>query len=100
MRAKLSSTLAGMALLQFLFLFLVLCPLFSKRPLARLSFEDAASALDERGSNGLEKNTVRRSSDHGACAGLDVVLLSQPARNNYLAFCGEPNGVGFGCRAH
>src|SRR2546426_12189183 len=75
MSAKLSSTLAGMALLQCLFLLRVLGPRFGERLAARLALEDAAPTLDERDSHGLEQNAIGRGLDNGFGAVFDVKLL-------------------------
>src|SRR5437899_7818409 len=100
MSAKLSSTLAGMALLQFLLLFFVLGPFLGQRLVAGLALEDAAPMLDQRGGDRLEEDAFGRSLNHSLRAVLNVELFSKPRRNDHLAFCGEPNGIGLCYCAH
>src|SRR5262245_24148260 len=93
MSAKLSSTLASMALLQFPFLLLVLGPLLSKWLIPRAPFEDASSALNKRRGHWLQKDTFWRRLNDGFRPILDLELLAQPCRDDDLALGGEPNGI-------
>ena len=95
MSAKLSSTLAGMALLEFPFLLLVLGPFLGQRFVARLALQDTSSALDERGGHGFEEDSIRCRLNHGFGPVLNVELLAQSKRNYNLAFRREPNGFSF-----
>ena len=95
--AKLSNTLAGMAILQFLFLFLLLGPFLGQRFVAGLAFEDAARGFDQGGGHGFEEDSIGCRLDHGFCAFFDVKLLSQPGGDNDLAFGREPDRIRSGC---
>src|ERR1039457_7582790 len=94
MRAKLSSTLANMARLQFLLLLRVPGAFGGERLVAQLSLDDAPPALNERGGYRLQENAFRRGLNHGLGSILNVELLTQPCGNDDLPFGGEPNGIG------
>src|SRR5262245_35487037 len=100
MSPKLSSTLAGMTLLEFPFLLLVLGPLVGQRFVTRLALEDAAPALDERSGDGFEENSLRRRLHHDPCPVLDFKLLSQAQGNHHLPFGREPGGFSFLSHIH
>src|SRR6266496_204648 len=100
MSAKLSSTLAGMALLQFPLLLFVLGPFLGQRFIPRLALENAAPLFDQRGGDGFQENPLRRVLNHSFCPVLNVKLFPQPSGNDHLAFCCEPNSVRFYCRTH
>src|SRR5882672_1680355 len=94
MSAKLSSTLPGMAVLQFLFGFLVFGPTFGQRLLAGLALENATPVLDQRGGHGLQENPFRSGLDDSLGAVLNMELLPQPGGNDDLPLGGKPDGVG------
>src|SRR5260370_42543938 len=100
MSAQLSSPLAGMAVLQVLFLLFVLGPLFGQRLATRLTPEDAPPMFDKSGCHRLEQDAFRCGLNDGLCADLNLELLAQPSGNDNLAFSGEPDGIGFCYRAH
>src|SRR5450759_1597076 len=100
MRAKLSSTLADMALLQFHLLFLVRGKFLGEGLVARLTLDDAPPALDERGGHRLQENAFRRGLNHGLRSVLNLEFLSQPGGNDDLPFGCEPNGIGFHSYIH
>src|ERR1017187_4429909 len=93
MRAKLSSTLADMARLQFLLLLRVPGPFVGERLVAQLSLDDAPPALNERGGYRLQENAFRRGLNHGLGSILNEEFLTQPRGNDDLPFGGEPNGI-------
>src|ERR1700722_19672092 len=95
MSAKLSSTLAGMALLECPFLFLVLGPVLCQGLAPLRSLQDTAPAPDKRRRDGLEKNTLRCGLDHCFGSILDVKLFAQAKRDDDLPLCSEPNGLEF-----
>src|ERR1700733_10548083 len=95
MRAKLSSTLAGMALLECTFPLLVLGPLLRQRLASGRALENTAPALNERRGHGLQENSLRRGLDHGFCPVLDVELFAQAKWDDHLALCREPYGFEF-----
>src|SRR5579862_4530576 len=100
MRAKLSSTLAGMALLQRSFLPFVLGPVLGQRPLSRRALEDTAPASDECRSHRLEEDALRRRLNYCFGSVLDFELLAKTKRDDNLPFCRKPHGVGFVGRTH
>src|SRR5437667_5688669 len=100
MSAKLSSTLAGMAIFEFHFLFLLLRPRFGQRLVAGLAPDDSAPMLDQRGGHGLEENSVWCGLNDGFGAVLDIKPLSQPGGDYYLSFGCEPDGIGLFCCTH
>src|SRR5580698_2846959 len=79
-----------MAPLECPFLLLVLGPVLRQRFTSRRTLEDAASALDERRSHGLEKNALRCGLDHGLGPVLDVELLPQAKWDDDLPLRREP----------
>src|SRR5208337_1570988 len=93
MSAKLSSTLAGMALLECPFLLLVLGPVLRQRLASRRALEDSAPALDERSGHGFEKDSLRCGLNHGLCPVLDVELFAQAKRDDDLPLRREPYGL-------
>src|SRR6266536_4273182 len=100
MSAKLSSTLAGMAIFQFLLLLLMFGPLLGQRLVTRLALDDASPTLDECGGHRLEEDAFGRRLNNSLGAILNVELLAKPGGDDDLTFRGEPDGVGFDYRAH
>src|SRR5438552_1861694 len=100
MSAKLSRTLADMAILEFPFLLFVVRPFLSQGLIAWLALDNASPLLDESGGHRLEKNAVRRCLNHGLGSLLNMQLLAQPRGNDDLAFGGKPYGIGLNCRTH
>src|SRR5438105_12905510 len=100
MSAKLSSTLAGMALLERAFLPFVLGPVLGERPVSWRALEDTAPASDERRSHRFEEDTVRRRLNHGFGSVLDFELLAKAKRDDDLPFCRKPHGLWLFCRTH
>src|SRR5688572_10566740 len=100
MRAKLSSTLLGMAVLHFLLLLLVRSPFLRQRLVTRLALQNASSLFDERRCYWFQKDAVGSCLHHALGALLNIELLSQPAWNDHLAFGREPNRICFVNRAH
>src|ERR1700691_57729 len=110
MSAKLSSTLAGMALLERSFLPFVFGPvvgqrlmprrLMSRRPVSRRALEDTAPASDECRSHRFEEDTLRRRLNHRFGSVLDFELLAKTQRDDDLPFCRKPHGLGLFCHTH
>jgi hypothetical protein len=99
MRAKLSSTLAGMALLECPFLFLVLGPVFNQRlPAPPLQY--ARPPLDKRCGNRLKEDALRCGFNDGLGAVLDVVLFAKKKRDDHSPFFCKPHGLRLFADAH
>src|ERR1035438_779228 len=90
--AKLSSTLAGMALLECPFLLLVLGPVLRQRLDSRPALDDGAPAPNERRSHRFEKDSLRCGLHHGLGPVLDVELFAQAKRDHDLPLRREPYG--------
>src|ERR1700689_4243444 len=100
MSAKLSSTLAGMALLERSFLPFVFGPVVGQRPVPRRALEDTAPASDECRSHRFEEDTLRRRLNHRFGSVLDFELLAKTQRDDDLPFCRKPHGLGLFCHPH
>src|SRR5205809_7472114 len=100
MSAKLSSTLAGMALLKFPFLLLLLGPFLGQRLVARLALDDSPPAPNERSSHRFEENSFRRRLNDCLCPVLDLELFAEAKRDHHLPFRREPDGLGFFSHIH
>src|SRR5208337_1088563 len=100
MSAKLSSTLADMALLERAFLPFVLGPVVSQRPVSRRALEDTSPASDECRSHRFEEDTLRRRLNHRFGSVLDFELLAKAKRDDDLPFCRKSNGLGFFYHTH
>src|SRR5271167_5271816 len=100
MSAKLSSTLAGMALLERAFLPFVLGPVLSQRPVSWRALEDTAPASDERRSHRFEEDTLRRRLHHRFGPVLDFELLAKTKRDDDLPFGRKPHSLEFFCHTH
>src|SRR5208337_5250724 len=100
MSAKLSSTLADMALLERAFLPFVLGPVLSQRPVSRRALEDTAPASDECRGHRFEEDTLRRRLHHRFGSVLDFELLAKTKQDDHLPFCRKPHGLEFFRHTH
>src|SRR5215469_316192 len=100
MRAKLSSTLADMALLERAFLLFVLGPLLGQRSVSRRALEDAASAPDECRRHRFEQDALRRRLHYRLGSILDFELLAKTKWDDNLPFCRERYGFRFFGHTH
>src|SRR6266436_9821221 len=76
--AKLSSTLAGMTFLQFLFLFCVRRPFFREGLVAGFPLYDSAPLPDQGGGDRLQEDTFRGGLHDCFGAVLNIKSFSQP----------------------
>src|SRR5258706_12330295 len=95
MSAKLSSTLADMAILQFLFFVLVFRPFLDQALAACLALDNPAPLFNEGGGHWLEQYAFGRCLNHRFCSILNMKLFAQPSRNHDLPFSGKPTGISF-----
>src|ERR1051326_4370248 len=100
MSAKLSSTLAGIALLERSFLLSVFGPVLGQRRVSRRTLEDAAPASDERRRHRFEQDALRRRLNYRFGSVLDFKLLAKTKRDDDLPFCRKPHRLGFLSRIH
>src|ERR1700691_2182276 len=100
MSAKLSSTLAGIAILECAFPPLVLGPVVFQGSVSRRPLEDTAPLPDERRRHRFEENPLRRRLHHGFGSFLDFELFAKAKWDDDLPFRSEPYRLEFADHTH
>src|ERR1700683_85128 len=100
MSAKLSSTLAGIAILECAFPPLVFGPVLFQRSVSRPPLEDTSPLADERRGHRFEENPLGCRLHHGLGSVLDFELFAKAKRDDDLPFRGEPYRLDFVLATH